>query len=224
MRTPLSASLVTTLALTALLGGCAHMDVIQTTSSQLKGLEQQPLTVINYDKKQDFVAVTPTKAMFGAIGAVAMVHSGNQIIEENAVPDPALDIVRQLAPLYVERLKTAQARIAKAWKGSDDIPELVQSVKSKGAILDVKTMGWNIGYFPTNWTHYRITYVARARLIDATSGTLIGQAPCTYVSDDESTAPTYDELMADQAALLKSKLATAATSCSSVISEALLKS
>ena len=40
--------------------------------------------------RPDFAAMTAGKMMFGAIGAVAMIHAGNTIVDENGVEDPSV--------------------------------------------------------------------------------------------------------------------------------------
>ncbi|MFX8274111.1 hypothetical protein ABTL44_19005, partial [Acinetobacter baumannii] len=48
-----------------------------------------------------FTAMTAGKAMFGAIGGVAMVAAGNSIIKENDIQDPARKIGQHLAEKLV---------------------------------------------------------------------------------------------------------------------------
>ena len=102
----------------------------------------------------------------------------------------------------------------------DDEASLSRDAGHKGVVLDVETINWMFIYFPLDWSHYRIMYVARARLIDANTGKRIAQAPCTYKSDDK-TPPTYDQMLADKAALLKTMLAAAANSCAEIWRKAL---
>jgi len=60
----------------------------------------------------------------------------------------------------------------------------------------------------------------RARLIDASTGVRIAQAPCAYESNDNDP-PTYDEMLENHAARLKSMFLTATNSCSEVLQKAL---
>ena len=55
-------------------------------------------------------------------------------------------------------------------------------------------------------------------------GDQIARESCDYSSGDDTPAPTYDEMLANQAALLKDKLAAAAASCSDTLARTLLKS
>jgi len=47
--------------------------------------------------------MTPGKAMFGAIGGIAMVASGNKIIQDNNVVDPASKIGDKLTEALAEK-------------------------------------------------------------------------------------------------------------------------
>ena len=90
-------------------------------------------------------------------------------------------------------------------------------------VLDVQTLNWSFAYFPTNWTHYRVMYAARVRLIDATSKAVVAEAGCRSVPSDDKDAPTYDQLLADKAALLKSHLAKAAAACADQVARETFK-
>jgi hypothetical protein len=61
----------------------------------------------------------------------------------------------------------------------------------------------------------------RARLIDANTGKRIAQAPCAYQSDEEG-APTYDEMVADQGARLKTLPSIGTDVCFGIIQKSLV--
>ncbi len=207
------------------LGGCASVNpTIKATPADLGALEGQPLTVVGYPAPS-FTAMTAGKvaagSLFGALGGAiagsSMNSAGDQIVAQNGVMDPAGSIAARLERDYAMRVRAPGInRVVNP--GDDSVKAVSQLAGGKGLVFDLRTQAWMFTYFPTSWGRYRVSYVARARLIDAASGKLIGQVPCQYMSDqDENRAPTYDELLASQAALLKSRLESAAVNCADVI-------
>ena len=204
------------LGLAVLMTGCAPIKLVTAPEASLNSLKGAPLTTVTFEKT-DVTALTAGKAMFGALGGAAMVAAGNGIIKDNEVPDPAHAIAARLSPKVGERLAVSATQATAPQKVNKETEkDLAAHAGGKGVVLDVKTVNWMFAYFPTNWTHYRVTYVARARLVDAGTGKLVAQVPCTYVSDDETTAPTYDQLLENKAALLKTKLETAGNACAEI--------
>lgn len=211
-----------------LLAGCAAKPITLPAASA-PALKGKLLTPVTYPKVPTFREMTPMKAglagLGGAVGGLAMAAmdmSGKALVAGNAVEDPAVAIANSLAPLYAEKLGTPVAPMVKsATKGKP--ADLSKDVQGQGLILDVVTTNWQLIYFPVNWSHYRVLYNARARLIDAATGTVIAQSPCNFVSDDDpAKAPTYDELTGNGAALLKERLARAAAECSAVMKSTML--
>ncbi len=90
-------------------------------------------------------------------------------------------------------------------------------------ILDVETSKWGICTFATDWFHYELNYAASARLIDTESGAVVASAVCPDVPDAKASSPNYDQLMIDNAALLKAKLAVAARQCLATLKAGMLR-
>jgi hypothetical protein len=87
----------------------------------------------------------------------------------------------------------------------------------KGAakfVVDVQTTKWYIGATGNSLTssRYGVNYSAKARLIDAETKTVVAKGFCERFPDN-ANAPTYDELLANEASLLKKQLASAADEC-----------
>jgi hypothetical protein len=59
------------------------------------------------------------------------------------------------------------------------------------------------------------------RVIDTASKGVAAESLCRTVQGDDAKPPTYDQLLADKAALLKSLLDKAATQCADVIAKEL---
>jgi hypothetical protein len=212
------------------LGGCAAMTPAQMDQNSASAFQGAPLTTVTY-QKPGFSAMTYGRvaagALFGAVGgAIAgatSVSAGDQIIQDNQVPDPAIAIMAEVSPKISERLKTSTT-IALTEQASNDEKKLATAAGNKGVVLDVQTLSWQFIYFPLDWGHYRVLHFARARLIDAATGKVLGLVPCKYDSgDDKSVAPPdYDTLLADNAAVLKAKLAAATSACAAKIESTML--
>lgn len=203
------------------LGGCMSVKPVQAPADAVDALKGQPLTSVTY-VKPDFAAMTYGKAAIGGlIGGAVMVSDGNTIVKENDIPDPALQIEPKLTALVTERLKASGAtKVAGRAAKLDDEQSLSKDAGHKGVVLDVESINWMFVYFPFDWTHYRVVYTARARLIDANTGKRIAQAPCEYKSEDKEP-PTYDQLLDNKAALLKTMLVTAADTCADKMAKSL---
>ncbi|WP_156455098.1 hypothetical protein [Janthinobacterium sp. B9-8] len=197
--------------------GCASVEMIKASPEKISSINGKTLTTVNYEKP-DFIASTPEKAMFGVLGVIAMVSAGNDLVKNNNIDDPAVMLTKELKNKLADRLKSKE--IKEVINLSDDSTnEIKKTVEAGSLVFDVKTLGWTFNYFPTNWTHYRVIYSARARLLDPVDGKIIAQVPCTYVSDDEKTAASYDQLTANNASLLKEKLTAAAKACGTIFEQ-----
>ncbi len=163
----------------------------------------------------DFAAYTAGKAAFGVVGAALVIKAGNDVVRENAVDDPALRIGQELVGALAERRGLKVLQTEPTVSKSDDIGALSSSYADADLILDVKTLNWMFIYFPTDWSHYRVVYSARLRLIDRSRQRVIAEDVCAYKPEyaDTKKAPTREELVANGAAGLKQELAKAADYC-----------
>lgn len=101
-----------------------------------------------------FSAMTPGKASFGAIGAIAMVSSGNSIIRENQVEDPANWISSELATAIQKKYG---AKVLDTRQILDESAKAIaQACSGVDYALDLLTTNWSFLYFPVNWDTYRV--------------------------------------------------------------------
>ncbi len=163
-------------------------------------------------ERPGFAAVTAGKATgaaFGAIGGAiagaAMVSSGNAIVSENGIEDPANWIGQELAA----SLKSKHgASIKGTRKVTDEKPEAIAKACSDADFaLDVRTINWSLAYFPVNWGTYRVIYSAQLRIIDCKSGEVVAQGFYARLPEKSDDSPDWDELVEkDNAARLKKEL------------------
>lgn len=202
------------------LAGCTtirNQPIDQKASEAIKG---QTVTYAKRDAKPDFVAMTAGKAAFALVGAALMISEGNQIISSNDVPDPAVSIASELAQALEG---THQVKVMSAVTVNGDAADLSASTAGAKYVIDVETINWLFAYFPTDWTHYRVLYTGKARLIDTSTKQVVAEGACSRNPEQAAGAPTYDELLADNAKRLKSELATAASECVALLKRDMLK-
>lgn len=200
------------LVATAALAGCATVNKQPITQAAVETLKGQSVAQTSR-KMPDFAAVTPGKAAFALLGALAMIAEGNSIVANNKVADPADAIAAQLAAA----LSTAHGGKVVTPSVAVETDDAAQVAAKAGLaarfVLDVQTQNWSLGYFPNDWSHYRVTYSAKARLIDTQSKAVVAEGFCRRMPETNTNAPTYDQLLADNAKVLKSELELAAESC-----------
>ena len=105
---------------------------------------------------------------------------------------------------------------------SDEIGALLSDYSGSEYLLDVKTFNWMFGYYPDDWSHYRVIYNARMRLIDVTTKKVIAETMCNSTQGDDKNPPTKDDLLNNGAQLLKEYLEKASTACVDVLATQVL--
>lgn len=204
----------------ALLCGCVTVQNKPLTANASAQLEGKSLTYAVHSKP-DFAAMTAGKAMFAVFGAAAMVSKGNSIIAENNVPDPAQAISSGLMQrLADQRHMSVQDTPIRA--ASDKLDALAAQGTTADYLLDVQTINWMYGYYPSKPSYYRVLYSARMRLIDTHTKKVVAETLCKAQPNTDENAPTQDELLNDHAAGLKHLLDKAATDCTDVLSKQIL--
>ena len=162
--------------------------------------------------RPDFAAVTAGKATgaaFGAIGGAiagaAMVSSGNAIINENGIEDPANWISEQLASDMRRKYGVRFQGSRKVAVSKPD--EIAKACEGADYVLDVRTINWSLAYYPVNWGTYRVIYSAQLRLIDCKSGEVIAEGFYARTPEKSDDSPNWDELVEEnKAARLKKEL------------------
>ena len=164
-----------------------------------------------------FAAVNASLPFSGDIGRRRGLGDGARIVDQNALVDPSLMVEDALAAHLLARYGAvgdgAAIEFGDAEK-PDDPAQWSANRADDGLILDVETRHWGFAYFPTQQDRYRVIYVAMVRVIDAGTGQILAQHLCDKRGPDSAAAaPTYDEMLADRAALLKAMLAEHAAGC-----------
>ena len=212
--------------------GCAG--AIRMSTADAKALRGSRMQAVHY-MPPAFMAMTPGRAaaggaiggVVGGIATVAMGQSaGKALVRGMLIDDPAAAVKARLARKLAESWGiSGVAQIDAPRKTSmRDLDTLAAAAGGADVVLDVRTLGWGFVYFPFNWSHYRVRYAVEARLIRVSEKRIVARARVSYVEkyDDTSKAPLYDELLANNAVLLRAKLAAAAEHCAEKLLPALL--
>lgn len=192
--------------------GCVSVQEMPIEANSLDTLKGREL-MLSVRARPDFAAMTVGKAAIGGlIGAAAMISAGNEIVAHNDIQDPARHISerlgRALKDSYGVRLASRETAIV-----SDEISEIVSNSPDADLVLDTRTINWSLAYFPTSWGKYRVIYSARLRLVDVKRRKVLAEGGCRHLPEETEMSPSYDELIANNAARLKLELAAAAAFC-----------
>lgn len=213
---------IAVIAAACTLAGCAAIKPVALPQDSQASYQGQPLTVVTYDPHAGYFQMTAGAAMFGAIGAIAAIAESEKIVGRYQLVNPSIRTAEKLAPVLVDRLKpSSMTPVSYVPEKGQPEQQLAALAGNKGLVLDVRTMAWTTAYFPFNWGHYRTMYSAVSRLADGATGKVIAVAPCKVLVETDKGAPTYDELYADNASLLKAKYNDAADDCAQQMATAL---
>jgi hypothetical protein len=197
-------------AIAMLLAGCAPVSTKSINAAQ--DLQGKKLIVTNHSIP-DFSAGTAGKAMFGLVGGLAMISSGNELVRTDEIPDPAVRIGNQLANDLAQNQGVILVPSSGLVAPSGGSADLLKTYPGADLWLDVKTYAWSYMYYPTKWATYHVFYAANIRLVDGKTGDVIAQQTCKTDPVDPNNAPSLDELRANQGALLKKLFVQAADTC-----------
>lgn len=206
--------------LAANLSVCAK-EKITPLSAEAAAQIQNKTFIVTRHAKPDFIAMTAGKATFGMLGAVAMVKEGNDIVQNNHIPDNAEILESVLVPLltskYAMKLVDDNANHTAFNKPADIAKEQTQG----DFILDIASLGWMSLYYPSNWSEYHTVYMGQVQLIDRATGKQLSSMTCTLNGrkDKNKFPPSKDDMLADQAQLLKDMLASQGWNCAQRIAK-----
>ncbi len=193
---------------------CVSVNHIPMTPATASGIKNKEVVAAKSEKPH-FVPQTAGKValiFLGGAGYLAMISDGKEIVAENNVDDPAIYIgeklIADLSAKYGTKLSAKSVTIT-----GDDVQAISKTNSDIDLILEIRTIFWGFRYFPTTWNKYRVVYSSRLRLIDVKGGKVLAEDSCSRDPDETPTAPTYDELLANNAERLKSELKEAADFC-----------
>lgn len=204
--------IVVLVSIFAMLSACVSTKNIKISATDIQQLNPNNMALTIRDKP-DFAAMTAGKAMFAMLGAAAMIAAGNELVKENEVEDPARYIQTELAKALTTSYGFA-LNIGPAIKVDTDKPAKIAALApASDLVLDVETINWSFAYFPTDWNNYRVIYSVKLRLFNTKTKSMVAEGFCSRVPEEDTSAPSYDELVANKAERLKQELKVAADKC-----------
>jgi hypothetical protein len=204
-------SVTALLTLAFVLTGCVSTRTTSIGADSGNALHGKSLA-LSHRAKQDFSAATPAKAAFAVIGAFAMIAAGNQLVADNAIEDPDGYIGEQLGLALQNKYGLSAAAEVTTLADTMDIQKLAALYPGADYLLDTQTVNWSILY-RMNLIRYRVLYAVKVRLIDVHKAKVLAEGFCHRNDEDDPNPPTYDELTANKAELLKSRLRSDADAC-----------
>jgi hypothetical protein len=181
-------------------------------SSAAAALSGKVLAVTRH-KKADFSAMTAGKATFALIGGAAMVVAGNKIVEENQIADPADILEKELAPALAKQYGMTLKDGSGLFVDGSKPKEIIAVQPESDFILDLQSNGWMFAYYPTDWNTYWIGYATQAQLLDAKSGKVLSKMSCYTDTQKHPKSPGKDDMLANQAKLIKDVTASLGWIC-----------
>ncbi len=206
------------LSVTALLVASVSVyakDKITPLTAEAAAQIQNKTFIVTRHAKPDFTAMTAGKASFALLGAIAMVKEGNEIVQENHIPDNAEILEEVLVPLLIKKYGLTLVD-ENANHTAFNKPEEIAKEQTQGDyILDIASLNWMSLYYPGNWSEYHTFYMGQARLIERATGKQLSSMMCVINGRKEKNKfpPSKDDMLADQAQLLKDMLASQGWSC-----------
>jgi len=139
-------------------------------------------------------------AGMGAMGA-AMAREGARLEVEDHLQDPAVAIGQSLLTELVAADHLRAVDGVQLTRPTGSTAHAI-ALPATDLLLDVRTVGWQAMYFPTDWNRYGILYSVRLTLTDA-RGDIIAQGFCVHHPQKTADSPTHDELLSDWGQRLK---------------------
>ncbi len=141
---------------------------------------------------------------------------GSGLVEQYNLEDPAARIGRGVAVGLVADRNMTLLPMSGSPDSSDAVDALVANYQDADYLVDLKTLEWSI-------KGYRLNYVAQMRLISVTDGRVAVESKCRSSQGDADNPPAPEQLVQDDARLLRGYLDMAVTRCIDVLSREVLQ-
>jgi hypothetical protein len=181
-------------------------------------LTGKTLGVTRRAEKPSFIAMTAGKATFAVLGVAAMAADGNKLVKDNQIADPADIIESALVAALVKHygLVPNPAGVSTITPGND-LKQIIAAQPGADLILDIRTIGWQYAYGSTHWSSYWVSYAVETKLIDASSGKQLTHQSCSSNTQKHAVHPSREQLVENQAQLLKEVLGHLSWNCAQQI-------
>ncbi len=209
--------IISLLLLSILLTNCVSKRMLPLTKEDIVFLKGKTIAIVH--EEEPYLAVMTYKNVMiaaltgGILGYVFMKRDGNKIIKENQIKDPANLISSNLSKDF--KLKYGATII------DEELSKDVGSVSSLSSkyngkadyVLDVRTINWGFGYLPMRVNDFRVVYSSKLRFIDVKNKKIIAEDFCSIIPDSKEPTSGYQDLLYNNAEILKQKLTTHSVKC-----------
>lgn len=217
--------LTTLIIIISSLASCVSTKNVPLNAENANSLKNKKLVIVR-SEKPDFAAMTYGNMMIaaftgGILGYVKVTKDGNKIVKENSIEDPSIEMTQNLAN-YIGSLHKIEIIKQETAKEIDYYDEEKIAKEYKGIAnyaLDIRTINWSFGYLPMRINSHRVIYSSKLRLIDTENSKIIAEGFCARIPDGSGYYPTYDELLANSAKIIKEELNKSAAYCIDMFKE-----
>lgn len=139
---------------------------------------------------------------------------GQKLVKKFKIKNPSMLIKREFIKQVNYRKKAANfVDVRKQLAYKDSEIEAMKKKYKKGVVLKIQPGMWQIWYYPFNWARYHMWYGASAQLIRLDDSKVLWNAACRADQDNKDTAPTLDELTANNSKVLYNWVNNATAQC-----------
>lgn len=161
------------------------------------------------------MGVLEAAAIGGTVGAIRATDGGPS--RRLGLDDPANVIAREIAASYgeVHHLALAPAAIPVEQERQVVSKHVGPSgdADARPAFLVEASTSTLVTYFSFDWARYGLTFTGDVKVIDARTGATVARGVCRVRPEKTPQSPTFREMVADNAAVMKAMIAKSAQSC-----------
>lgn len=184
------------------LAGCVSSKTAQIENGKAAALRGKAVAVTERPRA-GLMAMTRGYGMLGAVGVGVMIAHGENIIKDNNIQDPAPEINHALVMAAQSHYGIVPVSTPPVHVDTTDVVQLAQAVGSGVDVLfDVQEIGRQFRYRPFA-SGYIVDSAFKFRIIDVHSRTMIAEGFCQQSTKDDPARPSDDDLLANDAAMLK---------------------
>lgn len=218
--------LLNSILLLTFLTSCVSTKITPMTPENSVLIKNKKVAII-HSKKPDFAAITYGNMMWaaftgGIIGSIKMTRDGNKIVNDNAIEDPAIVLSKNLAADFGKKYNVKIIEDSVVKDISYDAEKIAKEYRNiADYALDLRTINWSFGYLPMRPDSFRVIYSSKLRLIDTQNSKIIAEGFCARIPEGEQTrnAPSYNQLLFNNAQILKDELVKSASYCTDLLKE-----
>lgn len=151
----------------------------------------------------------------GIAGGVQAMAGGDARSNHTArLPDPAHAIAAELNAALAKRDNTKKAHGSVRAPNRSRPADIAAAARGNADyVLDIQTVMWGMYYQPTAWTSYDLKFQAIGSLINVKTGAVVASATCKDLPDVNPRGPSYNQMMANDSALIKQMVAHEVAGC-----------